>query len=90
MALRILTGHPKQGEHNVDGLGNNLSTPSGERGSNPALSDAGAQAGPRVAETLLSCRSPMRASFLGVLLADPCCGVLGSLTPLGLMGAVSP
>lgn len=92
MALRILTGHPKQGKYNVDGLVNNLSKPGGERGSNPAwvLSDAGAQAGPRVAETPLSHRSLMRASFLGILLADPRCGVLGSLTPLWLMEAVSP
>lgn len=92
MALRILPSHPKQGEHKVDGLVNNLSMPGRERGSNPVgvLSDAGAQAGSRVAETPLSHRSVMRASFLSILLADPRCGVLGSLTPLWLMEAVSP
>lgn len=71
VVLRILTGHPKQRGHKVDGLDSNLRMPGREAPAQhghvrPWCTGWG---GARVAETPLSCRSLIRASFPRLQLA---------------------
>lgn len=91
VVLRILTGHPKQREHKVDGLDSNLRMPGRERGSSPAwacqtlVHRLGRRQSGRNATVL---QKSHKSLFSQLTIGLACCGVL-EVFPLWLMEDVS-